>query len=803
MDGNNYYYTYELWPSGIYTSGDRPVKYTGFDTGWHIYRMSSNEATGMTNFYMDDQYVTSIPSGGDSEELAYFAYRGAVDIDIAYVKVTEGGYGNVTYEKSFKDLDGWTKTGTGTAQVINNSYVKLYNNTSSFGILSIPHEDLEIPENTGFVVEFKARVNTLSGSNATLNTRMDGNNYYYTYEFWPSGIYTSGDRPVNQTALDTGWHVYRMCSNETTGKTDFYMDDVYLKSLQSGGVSEDLAYFAYRGAVDIDIKYIKVYENPPPEVLYNGIVLPSVWPPDNGRNILETMTVPYIDNPPDVIPIDVGRQLFVDDFLIEETTLSRSFHQADYYPSNPILIPDKSWEMTGSINSTYPFSGGVWYDPDDEIFKMWYGVTTDPPIKAKWTSYAVSEDGINWQKPVLSVQNRPASLDGTNVVMWDIVKDGECIWLDFNEKDLNKRFKYFTKLDENMVVRYRTSPDGINWGASLASRNLKGDRSTVFYNPFRDVWVLSERQQYNDKRARAYLEDRDVIKLLTKANDSVDWVASDPLDPHNPITNYADIVPELYNLDAISYESVMLGQFCIWTGDPRYVENADPIGAAGGQKRVDILLGFSRDGFHWDRTSRERFISANWVDDAWNQGNVQSVIGSPLIVGDKLYFYVSGRAKDPTKRAGNVTVGLATLRRDGFASMDAGTQEGVLTTRPITFSGSRLFVNADCADGQLRAEILDSNNQVIAPFTKQNCTPVQVDETIASVGWQGIGDLSVIQGQNVKIRFYLTNGSLYSFWVSPDESGASYGYISSGPGFSGGRDTVGLAAYEAAEEINN
>ena len=34
---------------------------------------------------------------------------------------------------------------------------------------------------------------------------------------------------------------------------------------------------------------------------------------------------PYLVSPPAVIPIDVGRQLFVDDFLIEQTTLTRVF----------------------------------------------------------------------------------------------------------------------------------------------------------------------------------------------------------------------------------------------------------------------------------------------------------------------------------------------------------------------------------------------------------------------------------------------------------------------------------------------
>ncbi|MHC4690972.1 MAG: hypothetical protein ACYS5F_15300 [Planctomycetota bacterium] len=51
------------------------------------------------------------------------------------------------------------------------------------------------------------------------------------------------------------------------------------------------------------------------EILYNGIVLPDEWPPRTYEMTREPMPVPYLENPPEDIPIDVGRQLFVDDFL--------------------------------------------------------------------------------------------------------------------------------------------------------------------------------------------------------------------------------------------------------------------------------------------------------------------------------------------------------------------------------------------------------------------------------------------------------------------------------------------------------
>ena len=58
------------------------------------------------------------------------------------------------------------------------------------------------------------------------------------------------------------------------------------------------------------------------ETLYNGIVLSKEWPPRIDPKDQNPIKAPYLeaDNIPKVIPIDLGRQLFVDDFLIESTT---------------------------------------------------------------------------------------------------------------------------------------------------------------------------------------------------------------------------------------------------------------------------------------------------------------------------------------------------------------------------------------------------------------------------------------------------------------------------------------------------
>lgn len=107
----------------------------------------------------------------------------------------------------------------------------------------------------------------------------------------------------------------------------------------------------------------------------------------------------------------------------------------------------------------------------------------------------------------------------------------------------------------------------------------------------------------------------------------------------------------------------------------------------------------------------------------------------------------------------------------------------------------QLFVNVDAPARGLHVEILDERGKVLAPFSRSRCAPVKADKTLQQIRWRGTSDLSALKGQPVRVRFQLRNGRLYSFWMSPDESGASRGYVAAGgPGFTGPTDTVGSAA---------
>ena len=133
------------------------------------------------------------------------------------------------------------------------------------------------------------------------------------------------------------------------------------------------------------------------------------------------------------------------------------------------------------------------------------------------------------------------------------------------------------------------------------------------------------------------------------------------------------------------------------------------------------------------------------------------------------------------------STGRATLRRDGFAAMTADTS-GELTTRSVRFSGDRLFVNVDCPDGELTAEILTEQGDTIPGFERESSVAISSDTTRAELRWKtrSLGSLS---GRVSCFRFHLRSDRLFSFWVTDDPGGSSRGDVAAGgPGYRSGRD---------------
>ena len=103
---------------------------------------------------------------------------------------------------------------------------------------------------------------------------------------------------------------------------------------------------------------------------------------------------------------------------------------------------------------------------------------------------------------------------------------------------------------------------------------------------------------------------------------------------------------------------------------------------------------------------------------------MQSAGGCCLVVGDRLYFYVSGRTGVPgTSFPGTCSTGLATLRRDGFASITrslAGRHAARVDSRAGATADdatgavfrARICSSTPTCEGELRVEVLDASGRV-------------------------------------------------------------------------------------------
>lgn len=496
----------------------------------------------------------------------------------------------------------------------------------------------------------------------------------------------------------------------------------------------------------------------------------------------------------EAIRLGVGRQLLFDDYLVAETSLERTFHRPKAHPSTPVLRPETPIEMNGGYCPVAcTFQDGVFFDPSDNLFKMTY--------QAGWfaaTALATSKDGVHWDRPTFDV-------DGvTNRILpisYPLLRDGAGFWLDSFATDPTERFK--------MMVYYRhashpsmgyvghtmdgvkeefaeiyTSPDAVHW-TNRGRTGACGDNSNFFYNPFDRRWYYSLRTNGDRGRQRSYYAHTDFVEGRNWNEGDLKLLAiADDIDRAN---HTAEIRSEIYNFDAVAYESVMLGVYGMFRGP----QNPESL-ARGVPKITDLEIAFSRDGLDWVRPDRATpFLSTSKTPGAWDRGYLHATGGICTVVGNELYFYVSGfSGTSPmlgTHMYAGGSVGLVTLRRDGFASLGT-TTTGEMTTKPLIFAGRHLFVNVDAGHGSVRAEVLGEDGTVIPGFELESCQAVRQDAVTSAVRWKS-GDLSSLVGRPVRFRFALENASLYAFWVSHRETGQSDGYLAAGgPGFSGIQD---------------
>ena len=413
----------------------------------------------------------------------------------------------------------------------------------------------------------------------------------------------------------------------------------------------------------------------------------------------------------------------------------------------PVLRPDRPWE-TGQV-----VPRRVLHDPADGLYKCWYlGATSNEPSPCRYgTGYAASPDGVTWEKPALDVM-RDGDGSPTNIVDLPRGSNARLLfpWLDPPGAAPGERFVatlYQSGSRRQRGIYRAASPDGIHWSVGQEPMIGAGDRYSVSRDPARQVWMLTTRRA----TAAGVLRQREVS--LWESEDLREWCFRGHLlraDEHDrPGT-------EFYSMFPLRYGAGMIGFLEVYH---RAVE------------RLDTQLCWSRDGRHWQRVGHRDPVLALGGEGSWDSHWVVPTNNAPEAAGDRLRFWYSGGgthhgSKGEHRRA----MGLASIRRDGFVSIEGRMDPGFLLTAALDATvPRRLTVNLNAGSGDASVEVLHPRDGVLEGFGAGDCRLSARDGVAVAAGWRG-GDVVPPQaGGRVHLKFNLRNASLYSYRWTPAE----------------------------------
>ena len=583
--------------------------------------------------------------------------------------------------------------------------------------------------------------------------------------------------------------------------------------------------------------------------LWNGLCQSTTdWPP-NKPLTREVVTPAYLTSKPRIINVSIGRQLFVDSFLVQSSHgIKTAFHAPEYDEAvNPVLKSSELWEIgetAGGLAGTAK-AVGVWWQPDKGHYEMFYRCGSHS------LCVAYSADAITWTKPKIDNGFKSCGGDACNMVVEVGGIGNSAVWLDLDTANASRRYVLAAS---HTQIDFYTSATGTNFTYATSSGPVE-DCTSFYKDLLRDKWVYSIKASGCSGRAkldctspgrtRRYWEGDDVLAdcqwgsisgaAPVKPGSPVQWMGSDRLDDANMACGYTPSLDknntQLYQFDAVAYESVLIGLFSIITG--KRCSPPKPFGRGGEQDAV--YIGFSRDGFNFQRSPvrLSAFLPMGTKLHSWNfreslptsrrsrlrtrltglrgvAENVRAVAGGFLTSKEKLRWFAEGKSGScagipgckPKLAAfdGNTSTGTATMRRDGFASIapTSAAASGVLTTEPMSFgspgaaiAGTFLYINvAVKAGGSLQVELLIDGTSKLSSTTIHGHT----DSTKLMMRWAN-GSSSIDHwpppSLAPQLRFTLQGGvELFAFWLTHDaKCGSSNGPVAgSGASFERGWD---------------
>ena len=108
----------------------------------------------------------------------------------------------------------------------------------------------------------------------------------------------------------------------------------------------------------------------------------------------------------------------------------------------------------------------------------------------------------------------------------------------------------------------------------------------------------------------------------------------------------------------------------------------------------------------------------------------------------------------------------ATIRLDGFVSLNGGYSGGEMTTELLEFSGENLYLNySTSASGFIKVELQDFQGKYIEGYSIEDSPEIFGDKCEGLIKWKNGPNLPIesIRSGLVKMRFVLKDADIYSF----------------------------------------
>ena len=441
--------------------------------------------------------------------------------------------------------------------------------------------------------------------------------------------------------------------------------------------------------------------------------------------------------------VDIGSriEMFVDDWLIERTE-DVSLKLNTPIKREIVLVMDKPWEG--------PTSGYCVLFQDGDKIRLYYrGQCPTDRSEEQVACLAESADGIHFTRPNLGLFEVNGSLE--NNVIW--LGNGAHNFAPFLDTNPNakpeERYKALGRGGGRPQSLFAfSSPDGIRW-------ERMQEKPVTTKGAFDSLNIA-----FWDTNLQAYqLYSRYFTKGGFKGVRAIQSHTSDDF------LHWTDPQPHLYG-PGIPMEHFYTNATVPCPGAPhiylsfpkRFVPERKKVASHPYEGVSDAVIMSSRDGVHWDRTFMEGWVRPGLDQKNWTERNNMPAWGIIATSSEEFSMYISEHTRWPDNRLRRITI-----RRHGFASVNAPYAGGEFTTRPLIFSGKRLILNySTSAVGSVQVEVQDESGQSMPGFALSDMEQLYGDELDQVIEWRDGDDLSALVGRTVRLRFVLKDADVYA-----------------------------------------